>query len=69
MSNIVREQQQGTHQSFAFLDVRVMITKSIGIGVTTWMVLGIMKALTVKQLTLTLLSVSHVAKQVFPNLN
>ena len=60
MSNIAREQQQDTHQSFAFLDVADlpdMIMNPIGIGVIARMVIGIMKALTVHQLTLTLLSV------------
>ena len=56
MSNIAREQQQDTHQSFAFLDLPDMMNP-IGIGVIAQMVIGIMKALTVNQLTLPLLSV------------
>ena len=68
MSHIVREQQQATHQNFVFSDVRVMMT-SIGIGVIAMMDIGITKALMTKEKTLTLLLVSHVAKQVFPNLN
>ena len=65
MSHILREQQQA--QNFVFSDVRVMM-RSIGIGVIAGMDIGITKAL-IPNITLTLLSVSHVAKQVFPNLN
>ena len=65
MSHIQREQQQA--QNFVFSDVRVMM-RSIGIGVIARMDIGITKAL-IPNITLTLLSVSHVAKQVFPNLN
>ena len=61
MSHIVREQQQATHQNFVFSDVRVMMRPS-GIGVIAVMDIGITKALTVNHLTLTPLSVSHVAK-------
>ena len=67
MSHIVREQQQATHQNFVFSDVRVMM-RSIGIGVIALMDIGTTKAL-IGKFTLTLLSESHVAKQVFPNLN
>ena len=68
MSHILREQQQDPHQNFVFSDVRVMMT-SIGIGVIAKMDIGTTKALMTKEKTLTLLLVSHVAKQVFPNLN
>ena len=65
MSHILREQQQA--QNFVFSDVRVLMM-SICIGVIAVMDIGITKAL-IPNITLTLLSVSHVAKQVFPNLN
>ena len=59
MSHIVREQQQATHQSFVFSDVRVGM-RPIGIGVIAVVDIGITKALTTHVLTSTPLSVSHV---------
>ena len=62
MSHIVREQQQATHQSFAFLDVPEVMILANGNGVIAKIYIGLTKALTVQQLTSTPLSVSHVAK-------
>ena len=60
MSHIVREQQQATHQSFAFLDVSEVMILANGNGVIAKILIGITKALTVHGLTSTPLSVSHV---------
>jgi hypothetical protein len=61
MSHIVREMQPATLQNFVFSDVPNMMIP-IGIGVIAKMDIGIMKALITYVITLTPLSISHVAK-------
>jgi len=62
MSHIVREQQQATHQSFVSSDVPELMIPANGNGAIAAILIGTTKVWTIQELTLTPLSVSHVAK-------